>query len=112
MALLVLAERSGSEAAATVRYLLDQGITIKVLSGDAPPTVAAIAERVGIPVTGGGRDASELDVTTRPRSAARWRSPACSAVSGRARSSLPCELCRRPGTSWPWSVTGSTMFRR
>jgi cation-transporting ATPase E len=61
VALLVLAERIRDDAAATVRYLLDQGITIKVLSGDAPPTVAAIAERVGIPVTGGGRDASELD---------------------------------------------------
>ncbi len=60
VALLVLAERIRPDAAATVRYLLDQDITIKVLSGDAPPTVAAIAERVGIPVPGGWRDASGL----------------------------------------------------
>jgi cation-transporting ATPase E len=60
VALLVLAERIRDDAAATVRYLLDQGITIKVLSGDAPPTVAAIADRVGIPAPGGWRDASEL----------------------------------------------------
>jgi hypothetical protein len=41
--------------AAAVRYLLDQGITIKVLSGDAPRAVAAIAGRAGIPA--GGRPA-------------------------------------------------------
>ena len=60
VALLVLAERIRDDAAATVRYLLDQGITIKVLSGDAPPTVAAIAKAVGIPAPGAWRDASEL----------------------------------------------------
>ncbi len=61
VALLVLAERIRDDAAATVRYLLDQGVTIKVLSGDAPSTVAAIAERAGIPAVGAWRDASELD---------------------------------------------------
>jgi cation-transporting ATPase E len=58
--LLVLAERLRDDAAATVRYLLGQGITIKVLSGDAPATVAAIAARAGIPLLGTPRDASEL----------------------------------------------------
>ncbi|HXP21707.1 MAG TPA: HAD-IC family P-type ATPase [Streptosporangiaceae bacterium] len=60
VALLVLAERLREDAAATVRYLLDQGITIKVLSGDAPRTVSAIAGRVGIPAHDAMRDASEL----------------------------------------------------
>ena len=60
VALLVLAERLRDDAAATVRYLLGQGITIKVLSGDAPATVAAIAARAGIPLLGAPRDASEL----------------------------------------------------
>ena len=60
VALLVLAERLREDAAATVRYLLDQGITIKVLSGDAPRTVSAIAGRVGIPAHDAMCDASEL----------------------------------------------------
>jgi len=60
VALLVLAERLREDAAATVRYLLDQGITIKVLSGDAPRTVSAIAGRVGIPAAGALCDASDV----------------------------------------------------
>jgi cation-transporting ATPase E len=59
-ALLVLAEELRQDAAASVRYLLDQGITIKVLSGDAPRAVAAIAGRAGIPAGGPPRDASAL----------------------------------------------------
>ena len=48
------------DTAATVRYLLGQGVAIKVLSGDAQRAVAAIAERAGIPVTGPPCDASAL----------------------------------------------------
>jgi cation-transporting ATPase E len=59
-ALIVLAEELRAEAAATVRYLLDQGVTIKVLSGDAPRAVAAIAQRVSIPVQSPPCDASLL----------------------------------------------------
>ncbi len=59
-ALVVLAEELRQDAAATVRYLLGQGVAIKVLSGDAPRAVAAIAERVGIPVDGIPVDASAL----------------------------------------------------
>lgn len=47
-ALLVLAEELRDETAATVRYLRAQGVRIKVLSGDAPRAVAAIARRAGI----------------------------------------------------------------
>jgi cation-transporting ATPase E/undecaprenyl-diphosphatase len=59
-ALLVLAEELREDAAAAVRYLLAEGITIKVLSGDAPRAVAAIAERAGIPPGGPPRDAFAL----------------------------------------------------
>lgn len=51
-ALLVLAEELRDDTASTVRYLVEQGVTIKVMSGDAPRSVAAIAERAGIPVLG------------------------------------------------------------
>jgi cation-transporting ATPase E len=50
--LLVLAEELRDDTASTVRYLIDQGVTIKVMSGDAPRSVAAIASRAGIPVLG------------------------------------------------------------
>jgi cation-transporting P-type ATPase E len=59
-ALLVLAEELRQEAAETVRYLAAQGVTIKVLSGDAPRAVAAVAERVGIRPSNAPRDASTL----------------------------------------------------
>jgi cation-transporting P-type ATPase E len=56
--LLVLAERLRDGTRDTVSYLLDQGITIKVLSGDAPATVAAVAAAAGIPAPQGCTDAS------------------------------------------------------
>lgn len=57
--LVALEEELRPEATSTVGYLLAQGIEIKVLSGDDPRTVAAIAKRVGIPVAD-GVDASQL----------------------------------------------------
>jgi cation-transporting ATPase E len=59
-ALLVLTEELREEASQTVRYLAGQGITVKVLSGDAPRAVAAIAKRAGIPEPGEPVDASGL----------------------------------------------------
>ncbi|HEX8006733.1 MAG TPA: HAD-IC family P-type ATPase, partial [Trebonia sp.] len=59
-ALLVLTEELREEAAQTVRYLVGQGVAIKVLSGDAPRAVAAIAQRAGIPASGNPCDASRL----------------------------------------------------
>ena len=67
-ALLVLAEELRDETAATVRYLLGQGVTIRVLSGDAPRAVAAIARGAGIPAEDEPCDASLL---TEPEVAAR-----------------------------------------
>ena len=59
-ALLVLTEELREEASQTVRYLAEQGVTLKVLSGDAPRAVAAIARRAGIPASGDPVDASGL----------------------------------------------------
>ena len=52
LGLVVLAEELRPNVRATVAFLLEQGIEIKVLSGDSPQTVAAIARDVGIPVGG------------------------------------------------------------
>ena len=48
-ALLVFAERVRDDAAATLRYFAEQGVALKVISGDNPRTVGAIATRVGLP---------------------------------------------------------------
>jgi cation-transporting P-type ATPase E len=50
--LVVLAEALRPGVGDTVQFLLEEGVEIKVLSGDAPATVAAIARDVGIPVAG------------------------------------------------------------
>jgi len=50
--LVVLAERLRPEARETVQFLVSEGIELKVLSGDAPETVGAIARAVGIPLDG------------------------------------------------------------
>ena len=50
LGLVVLAEQIRPAARETVDYFLREGVELKVLSGDAPQTVAAIARDVGIPV--------------------------------------------------------------
>ena len=54
LALVVLAERLRPNVAETIAYLIAQDVEVKVLSGDSPQTVAAIARDVGIPVRGVG----------------------------------------------------------
>ncbi|MDT4923013.1 MAG: cation-transporting P-type ATPase [Pseudonocardiales bacterium] len=63
VALVVLAETLRPEAAATVRYFTEQGIAVKVLSGDHPRTVFAVAESVGIPGGGPPVDGGHLPTT-------------------------------------------------
>ncbi|WP_239020752.1 HAD-IC family P-type ATPase [Nakamurella antarctica] len=50
MALVVLGEQVRPDAAETLKFFADQGVLIKVISGDNPTTVAAIARRVGLTV--------------------------------------------------------------
>ena len=49
LGLVVLAERLRPDARETVAFFRAQGIELKVISGDAPDTVAAIAADAGIP---------------------------------------------------------------
>lgn len=57
--LLVFSEEIRSDAADTVAYFHDQGVEVKVISGDAPDTVSAVARSVGIaPIV--AFDASDL----------------------------------------------------
>jgi cation-transporting ATPase E len=50
-ALVTLTEQVRPDAAETLQYFREQGVAIKVLAGDNPITVAAIARRVGLDVT-------------------------------------------------------------
>ncbi len=48
VAILVLSDQVRPDAAETLRYFAEQGVKIKVISGDHPETVAAIARKVGL----------------------------------------------------------------
>ena len=50
-----------SSAAETIRYFCEQGVTLNVISGDDPRTVASIARVVGVPGAGQFVDATTLD---------------------------------------------------
>ncbi len=50
LGLVVIAERLRPNVSRTIAFLHEQGVEVKVLSGDAPQTVAAIARDTGIPV--------------------------------------------------------------
>ena len=50
MALIVLAEQVRPDAEEALAYFKSQGVTIKIISGDNPTTVTAIARRVGLEV--------------------------------------------------------------
>jgi cation-transporting P-type ATPase E len=64
IALVLLGERVRDDAAATLRFFTEQGVSLKVISGDNPRTVGAVAATVGIPGITGGRDA--VDARTLP----------------------------------------------
>ncbi|NVM95092.1 HAD-IC family P-type ATPase [Arthrobacter wenxiniae] len=60
VALLVFRERVRPDAAATLAYFREQGVGLKIISGDNPRTVAAVARSVGLVFDGDGYDAREL----------------------------------------------------
>ncbi len=60
LGLIVLAERLRPDTREMVRQFSDAGVTLKVISGDAPETVAAIAVDAGIPCEAGALDGRTL----------------------------------------------------
>jgi cation-transporting ATPase E len=60
VALVLLEEKVRPDAAETLRYFAEQGVELKVISGDNPRTVGAVAQRVGLPRAGDPIDAREL----------------------------------------------------
>jgi cation-transporting ATPase E len=59
-AFIVLTERLRPDAAETLAYFAAQGVALKVLSGDSPHTVAAVAARAGLAGSGTPVDARGL----------------------------------------------------
>jgi cation-transporting ATPase E len=60
VALVALQERIRPDAQATLHYFADQGVSVRVISGDHPATVGAIARRLGLPGADRPVDAREL----------------------------------------------------
>ena len=60
VALLVLTNRLRPQARETFSYFVKQGVTVKVISGDNPVTVAVVARKAGIPDAQRYIDASTL----------------------------------------------------
>ncbi|MGB4593481.1 MAG: HAD-IC family P-type ATPase, partial [Coriobacteriia bacterium] len=60
VALVLAQERLRSNAADTVAYLLEEGIAVKIISGDNPRTVSRIAASAGVPGAEAPADARQL----------------------------------------------------
>lgn len=60
VALVTFKERVRSDAAETLDYFKSQGVSIRIISGDNPRTVAAVAKDAGFAEAGEGFDAREL----------------------------------------------------
>lgn len=60
VAFIVFAERLRADAADAIAYFAAQGVALKVISGDSPHTVSAIAIRAGMPDAGDPVDARDL----------------------------------------------------
>jgi magnesium-transporting ATPase (P-type) len=60
LGLVLLAERLRANAAETVAFFADQGVDLKMLSGDAPATAGAIARDAGVPGTAPALDGEAL----------------------------------------------------
>ncbi len=60
LALIVLEETLRPDAAETIAFINEEGIDLKLISGDARATVTAVARSVGIPADAGTIEGSEL----------------------------------------------------
>jgi cation-transporting P-type ATPase E len=60
VAAIVMAESLRANASETLRYFVDQGVAVKLISGDDPRTVGAIAQTMGIEGAGDPFDARDL----------------------------------------------------
>lgn len=89
LALLTLADKIRPEAAGTLRFFAEQDVDLRVISGDNPKTVAAVAGRAGLKDAQLCVDASTLKTEEQLRqAAARYK------VFGRVTPEQKCKLVR------------------
>ena len=81
LGLILLAEALRGDARETVAFFLSQGVDLKVLSGDRPETVAAIASDVGLPRRGPPLDGTSLPEDDAELAAALARSSVVGRIS-------------------------------
>ncbi|QUW19901.1 HAD-IC family P-type ATPase [Agrococcus sp. Marseille-Q4369] len=60
VAVLAFGEHVRDDAPATLDYFREQGVEVRILSGDHPRTVGAVARQVGMPLEGDAFDARQL----------------------------------------------------
>lgn len=60
VAVVTFRERVRPDAHETLGYFREQGVSIRIISGDDPRTVAAVAREAGVDHVGGGFDARQL----------------------------------------------------
>ncbi|NYE94062.1 cation-transporting ATPase E [Psychromicrobium silvestre] len=63
VAILTFREKVRPDASETLAYFREQGVSLRVISGDNPRTVAAVAREVGFENVGQGYDARQLPQT-------------------------------------------------
>ena len=78
LALIAIKDQIRSTAAQTIKYFIEQGVDLKVISGDDPRTVSGIAQIVGIPHAD-----AYVDATTLLSDAALENAATCYHVFGR-----------------------------
>lgn len=81
----------------TMRYFLEQGVELRVISGDDPRTVSAVARRAGVPDAERYVDASTLD-TPEKLEAAADEARVFGRVTPQQKRELVCALRRRGRT--------------
>lgn len=81
LGLVLLAERLRANAGQTVAFFTDEGVELKVLSGDAPATVGAIAHDAGVPGTASALDGEALPVDQAALREAVLATPAVGRIS-------------------------------
>ncbi|MDR1754532.1 MAG: HAD-IC family P-type ATPase [Eubacterium sp.] len=72
LALFVISETIRKEAHETLKYFREQGVELKIISGDNPLTVSGIAGRAGLPDFGSNIDMSDIDTAMIPEIAEKY----------------------------------------
>ena len=94
-ALVILGQRVRPDAPDTLRFFGEQGVALKVISGDSPETVGAVASRAGVPGALPAVDARDLPSDEAGLGAAMEASAAFGRVTPEQKRAMVAALQRR-----------------